>query len=420
MVIHRRAGKTVACVNDLIAKALYNKRERPRYAYIAPLRNQAKQIAWDYLKHYSKGLTSKISESELYVEFAHNGARISVYGADNPDAFRGLYFDGVVLDEYGLMNPMIYNQIILPTLSDRRGWIVFIGTPEGKNDFYKQYQKGLANPEEHFAYLLKASESGILSQQELTLQKREMADDDKFEREFECSFEAMVKGEYYSKIIVELEKERHITPLVEHNPDMSVEVASDLGYTDSSAYWFWQNTPDGPGIIDYEEHHSEPLAFYFDLLKGKGYNYERIWLPHDARAKSLQTGRSTVEQYLHAGFPVDIVPKLAIQHGIDAARKILPLCWFNPICAPGLEALRAYRRKYDEKRKILSDMPLHDWSSHAADAFRGLAIICKERMLPTPEEPLLPTEIQAEPVCLEDLFEEYESRQRRRKRGFSS
>src|SRR5271155_3613208 len=111
MVIHRRAGKTVACVNDLIAKAAYNKRERPRYAYIAPLRNQAKGIAWDYLKHYSQGLTSKISESELYVEFKHNGARISVYGADNPDSFRGLYFDGVVFDEYGQMNPIIYTQI---------------------------------------------------------------------------------------------------------------------------------------------------------------------------------------------------------------------------------------------------------------------------------------------------------------------
>jgi phage terminase large subunit len=415
MVIHRRAGKTVACVNDLIAKAAYNKRERPRYAYIAPLRNQAKGIAWDYLKHYSQGLTSKISESELYVEFKHNGARISVYGADNPDSFRGLYFDGVVFDEYGQMNPIIYTQIILPTIADRKGWIVFIGTPEGKNHFYSQYMSGLANPDRWYTYLLRASESGILSAEELAVQKMEMNDDDKYEREYECSFEAMVKGEYYSKLITELERLRHITDFVEHDPDCTVEVASDLGYTDSSAYWFWQTKPDGIAVIDYEEHHSEPLAFYFDLLKDKGYRYEKIWLPHDARAKSLQTGRSTVEQYLHAGFPVDIVPNLSLQHGIDAARQILPLCWFNPRCLPGIEALRAYRRKYDEKRKVLSELPIHDWSSHGADGFRYLSLIAKERILPSLSEPPPQTAITNEPMCLEDLFTEYESRKRRRR-----
>jgi phage terminase large subunit len=415
MVVHRRAGKTVACVNDLIAKATYSKRERPRYAYIAPLRNQAKQIAWDYLKHYSRGLTSKISESDLYVEFKHNGARITVYGADNPDAFRGLYFDGVVLDEYGLMNPMVYTQIILPTLSDRKGWIVFIGTPEGKNHFYQQYQRAVSYPERWYSMLLRASESGILSNEELQLQREEMADEDKYQREFECNFEAMVKGEYYSKILTQLEATGHVISFVEHDPDFPVEVATDLGYTDSSAYWFWQTKPDGVAIIDYEEHHSEPLSFYFDLLRGKGYRYEKIWLPHDAKAKSLQTGRSTVEQFLDAGFPCDVIPKLAVQHGIDAARKILPLCWFNPRCDVGIESLRAYRRKYDEKKKILSDAPQHDWSSHGADAFRGLSLVCKERILPKTEEPEPEKELHEEPICLEELFEEYENRTKRRR-----
>lgn len=418
MVAHRRAGKTVACINDIIAKAAYSRKERSRYGYIGPLRNQAKQIAWDYLKHYSQGLTSKVSESELYVELRHNGARISVYGADNPDSFRGLYFDGVVLDEYGQMNPIIYTQIILPTLSDRKGWIVFIGTPEGKNHFYKQYQTACANPSTWFSYMLRASESGILSNEELAIQKREMQDDDKYEREFQCSFEAMVKGEYYSKIIVELENARppHITTLVDWDPDFPVEAASDLGYTDSSAYWFWQVKPDGIAIIDYEEYDSQPLAFYFDLLKGKDYRYEKIWLPHDARAKSLQTGRSTVEQFLHAGFPVDIVPSLSVQHGIDAVRKILPYCWFNPRCSPGIEALRAYRRKWDEKRKILSDQPIHDWASHGADGFRYLCLVTKERIIPPPEEPTPAREILPEPMYLEELFQELEDRMKRRRK----
>lgn len=415
MVAHRRAGKTVACVNDLIAKAMYSRKQRPRYAYIGPLRNQAKQIAWDYLKYYSQGLCSKVSESELYVELKHNGARISVYGADNPDSFRGLYFDGVILDEYGLMNPIIYTQIILPTLADRKGWIVFIGTPEGKNHFYQQYQTACGAPDRWFSYMLRASESGILSPEELLLQKLEMQDDDKYEREFECSFEAMVKGEYYSKLITNLEKNHQITDLVDWDPEFPVEVVSDLGYTDSSAYWFFQARPDGCAIIDYEEHDSQPLSFYFQLLKDKRYRYDKIWLPHDARAKSLQTGRSTLEQYLHAGFPVDITPSLSVQHGIDAVRYMLPKCWFNPRCMVGIEALRAYRRKWDEKRKVLSDMPLHDWSSHGSDAFRYLCLIAKERIMPTVDEPPPPKEIIPEPMILEELFTDYEERRRRRR-----
>lgn len=416
MVAHRRAGKTVACVNDLIHKAAYSKKERPRYAYIGPLRNQAKQIAWDYLKHYSQGLTSKISESELYVELKHNGARISVYGADNPDAFRGLYFDGVILDEYGMMNPIVYTQIILPTLSDRKGWIVFIGTPEGKNHFYQQYMRACAHPDTWFSYMLRASESGILSKEELEVQRVEMADDDKYEREFECSFEAMVKGEYYSKFITELERQHHIMEIVEYDPELEVEVVADLGYTDSFALWYWQTKLDGIAVIDYDEFDSQPLAFYFDLLRSKDFVYSKIWLPHDARAKSLQTGRTTVEQFLSAGFPVDIVPHVALQHGIDAVRQILPLCYFNPRCMAGIEALRAYRRKWDEKKKILSDVPIHDWASHGSDAFRYLALVAKERIIPVRDEaPPSPISPVSEPICLEELFQEYEKRTKRRR-----
>jgi phage terminase large subunit len=315
------------------------------------------------------------------------------------------------------MNPIIYTQIILPTIADRKGWIVFIGTPEGKNHFYTQFKTAQSMPDEHYSFLLKASESGILSAEELIIQKREMQDDDKYEREYECSFEAMVKGEYYSKLIVELENARppHISDFVEWDPEFPVEVVGDIGFTDSSAYWFWQTKPDGIAIIDYEEHHSEPLAFYFDLLKDKGFEYQKVWLPHDALAKSLQTGRSTVEQFLSKGFPIDVVPNLAVQHGIDAARQILPKCYFNPRCSPGIEALRAYRRKWDEKKKVLSNAPVHDWSSHGADAFRYLSLVTRERILPKVVEPPPLTDLQPEPICLEDLFQEYESRQKRRK-----
>lgn len=412
LVAHRRAGKTVACVNELVARAIYSKKKRPRYAYIGPLLKQAKKIAWEYLKEYTAGLESKKpSESELTVRLRHNEAEICIYGADNPDAFRGQYFDGVVLDEYGDMSPSVWSKVLLPTLADRCGWAVFIGTFKGRNHFYKIWRQaqgfdlpeGLA-PEEFtkdwYHFTLKASESKILPESELGLQKMQM-DEEEYQQEYECNPNAVVKGTYFSKIIANLEVKGQIYANVDYEPDQPVEVAADLGFTDSSAYWFFQKRPGGLAIIDYMEAHSKPLQYYFDELLGKGYRYSTIWLPHDARAKSLQTGRSTIEQFLSMGFPVRIAPHMGIQDGIEACRFILPLCHFNVRTEYGVEALRAYKRSWDEDRKVFSDVPYHDWSSHGADAFRYLALVAKEIRIDSEERKkvVIPTpKIQLEPL----------------------
>jgi len=136
LVVHRRGGKTVACINELITRATYTTKKDARYAYIAPFYRQAKDVAWQYLKSFGEGVITKIRESELRVEL-FNGAWITLYGADNPDALRGLYLDGVVLDEYGDCRPSLWGTVILPTLIDRKGWAIFIGTPKGKNHFYE-------------------------------------------------------------------------------------------------------------------------------------------------------------------------------------------------------------------------------------------------------------------------------------------
>lgn len=403
MVAHRRAGKTVACVNEAVTRALYSKKHRPRYAYIGPLLKQAKKIAWEYLKEYTAGMQGKKpSESELTVKLVHNNAEISIYGADNPDAFRGQYFDGVILDEYGDMAPSVWSKVLLPTLADRQGWAVFIGTPKGKNHFYKIFRRsqGLDLPENAHEYLtkmswynfiLRASESGILPPDELMLQRSEMTEDE-YQQEYECSFDAAVLGTYYAQIINLIESREQINESVEHDPEFPVYCAFDLGFTDSTAVWFWQERLDGLAIIDYEEGASKALSYYFDILRNKGYRYGKIWLPHDARAKSLQTGRSTVEQFLAQSFPtfdtgqsrlIDIVPNLSLQHGIDAARLILPSCYFNTTKTYiGVECLRAYRRRWDEEARVFSDAPMHDWTSHGADAFRYLALVGRERIVP--------------------------------------
>jgi len=400
-VAHRRAGKTVACVNDLIARAVYSKKKNPRYAYIAPYYRQAKDVAWGYLKEYADPIASKVREAALRVEIGLNNSWITLYGADNPDAMRGLYFDGVIIDEIADCRPNLWAEIILPTLADRKGWAFFIGTPKGKNHFYDFYQQSLQD-DNWFSMMLKASETGILDEDELAAMRLQMTED-QFAQEFECSFEAAVLGTYYASTLSKIESDGQITR-VPHDPEFPVQVSSDLGYTDSSSYWFWQDKPDGIAIIDYEEAHSQPLSYYFNMLNTKPYKYDTIWLPHDARAKSLQTGRSTVEQFLSEEFPVRVAPKLGIQHGIDAARLVLPYCWFDKeFTRDGYEALRAYRRAYDEKRKSFGTKPMHDWASHGSDAFRIMALVCKDRIIKAPkksEDKIF----RPKGFCLEDLY----------------
>ena len=141
MVCHRRAGKTVACVNDLILRALYTTKKNARFAYVAPFRQQAKEIAWQYLKDGTDEIRSgKARESELRVKLP-NEAWVTLYGADNPDALRGLYFDGLILDEFGDMKPSLLGEVILPTLTDRNGWLAIIGTSKGRNQFFTSARK---------------------------------------------------------------------------------------------------------------------------------------------------------------------------------------------------------------------------------------------------------------------------------------
>lgn len=412
LVCHRRAGKTVACVNDLVARGLYSTKKNPRYAYIAPFYRQAKDVAWIYLKEATQGFASKVREADLRVELP-NGAWITLYGADNPDALRGLYFDGVILDEFGDCRPSLWAEVVLPTLMDRRGWAVFIGTPKGKNHFYHIDRLARKEPETWFHLELKASASGLLDPEDLGVMRSQMTVD-QYEQEMECSFEAAVGGTYYATLLNELEAEGHIgTYPVQHG--LPVYAACDLGYTDSTAFWFWQRRPDGIALIDYHEAHSKALPYYFEMLRSKGYTYETIWVPHDAKAKSLQTGKSTIEQFLEEDFPVRVAPRLSVQHGIDASRLVMRKCYFDrDRCYDGIEALRAYRRGYNEVTKAFTKAPAHDWSSHGSDAFRYFALSVELELRATEQtakvltSPTKPAEYR-----LEELFRERESGQAR-------
>jgi hypothetical protein len=186
----------------------------------------------------------------------------------------------------------------------------------------------------------------------------------------------------------------------------------DIGRTDSAAAWFWQPRPQGLAVIDYEEEVGTGPKEWFQIFRAKNFEYEKIWMPHDARARTFASERSAIEQFLDAGWPVDIVPRLSKQHGIDAGRLVLPMSWFNPRCQPGIEALRAYRRTFNEKTKQFSDDPAHDWSSNGSDAWRYLSLIAKPVIIPVQEAPPPPRRLVSEPICLDELWAEREERLR--------
>lgn len=374
VVIHRRGGKTVGAVMDMLDHAIRATNERPRYAYIAPYYKQAKAVAWDYLKAFALKIPgAQANESELRVDLP-NGARIQLYGADNYDALRGIYLDGVVLDEFGDMDPRAWAEVIRPALSDRQGWATFIGTPKGQNTFYELYQHA-KEAEGWSARMLKASESGLVAEDELR-DARAVMTEDQYAQEFECSFEAAIPGAYYAKLIAEAEEDGRISN-VPFDPAVPVYTAWDLGIGDSTAIWFAQVLGREVRLIDYYEASGVGLDHYVARLKeGRRarYTYAEHWLPHDADHKELSTGRSRIETLRNLGMEARVLPVARVEDGINAVRLLLPRVWIDKErCAEGIKALKHYRSEWDEKRKVLRPRPLHDWSSHGADAMRYFA-----------------------------------------------
>jgi phage terminase large subunit len=383
IVAHRRFGKTVGCINDLIRRAVTDGKQDGRYGYLAPYYAQAKDVAWSYLKYYSKpAWAAEPNESELRVDLI-NGARIRLYGADNADRMRGLYFDGVVIDEPAMMRASVWGEVIRPTLSDRKGWATFIGTPAGHNHFHDIREIARKNPDWFYAEF-KASNTGLLDAEELAAARADMTPE-QFEQEFECSFEAAIMGAYFGKDVGQAEDEGRVCD-VAYQPDIPVQTAWDLGIGDSTAIWFWQAIGDEIHVIDHYENSGFGLEHYAYVLGERYRGYGEDFVPHDAKARELGTGRTRVETLLSLRRRPRVVPSHTVEDGINAARVLFPKIWFDKTkCAKGLEALRQYRAEYDDDKRVFRNRPLHDWTSHSADAFRYMAMGYREIRPPKPE-----------------------------------
>lgn len=374
VVCHRRFGKTVLSLNHAIKRVLTCERERPRVAYLAPTYKQAKLISWDYAKHFAEAIPGVLfNEAELRIDFP-NGGRVQLLGAENADSLRGIYLDFVVLDEYALMSPRAWSEIIRPALADRLGGALFIGTPLGDNSFREIYDYASSGQDQTwFATLRRASETNLIPASELKLAAATMSAE-QYAQEFECSWSAAVPGAYYGRLMDEAERDGRISA-VPYDSHAKTYTAWDLGIGDATSIWVMQQVGKEHHAIAYYEADGQPLAHYVAWLKDRGYPYEAHLLPHDAAARELQTGKSRVEALLGLGIRATIIPQHRVEDGIEETRRLIPMTWFDAKeCKQGINALRNYRSEYDDKRRTLRRTPLHDWASHGSDAFRQYAM----------------------------------------------
>jgi len=361
----------------------------------------AKRIAWEYLKIYASPLLEAVHESELRVTLK-NQAKLYLLGAEKADSLRGMYLDGAIIDEAAQTRPSAVSQVILPSLSDRGGWLVYAGTPRGKNHFYDTFKRAQAS-QEWYTLLLKASESHILPRTELDLIKSQMDASD-YEQEYECSFEAALKGAIYGMEMERAEQEGRVI-YRDLDPALPLDVVTDLGYADDTVLVFFQKAPGGVFVHEVYSNNEQDWDHYLDEMDLR--EVRDVYLPHDARAKNLQTGRSIVEQTIRRGYRPRIVPDHKLRDGIASVRKLLPFVYWNlPLCSGAIEAMKSYRREWDENLACYRDRPVHDWSSHIADAIRYLAVIFTN-LQPAPSQLILPSQYAAPAsynFTLEDLF----------------
>jgi phage terminase large subunit len=388
-VCHRRFGKTLLCLCLLIKHSHMCPHPAPRYAYLAPLFRQAKQISWDYLRRFAAQIPGAVpNEAELRLDLPWNNARIQLLGADNPDSLRGMYLDGCILDEYAQMQPRAWTQVIRPALSDRLGWAIKVGTPYGKNHFYFDWREAVRAQAEgdtdYHAALYRASETGVIPQAELDSARQTMrasfgdlAGDADYEQEYECQWEAAIPGAYYAEELRLVDVQRRITHCP-YDPTYPVYTAWDLGVNDATAIWFFQCIGRQICLLSYYEASGYGAPHYAEYLASQPYqgHYRGHLLPHDGGHHEWGTGerREVTLQRLVQG-EVYVQQRPGLDTSINSVRVLFPRLVFDQDgCERGIEALRNYHHRWDTQRKVFLSMPEHNWACHGADALRTLAV----------------------------------------------
>lgn len=404
-VYHRRAGKDEVFMHFSCVAA---HQRRGNYWHMLPEYAQARKAVWDAVNPHTgrrriddvfpHELRESTRENEMLIKLKC-GAVWQLVGSDNFNSLMGSPPVGVTFSEYALSNPSAWGYI-RPILLENNGWAGFNTTPRGHNHAESLYKLAQREPG-WFAEKLTAHDTGVFTAEQLEQERRELVSDygeeygnALFRQEYECSFDAAILGAIWGDLIEKAETQGRICS-VPWEKDFPVFTAWDLGYDDDTAIWFYQVIGAEIRFIDFYSASGKDIAHYAAELRNRGYRYGTHSLPHDARPKLLVSGgRSILDQLIEQGVkPAYIVPQVGVQDGIQAARKMFPRCWFDEEkCAYGLNSLRQYQREYDEDRRMFKDKPRHDWTSHAADAFRMAAVTWQEQKViksePAPDDAL--------------------------------
>jgi len=428
LVLHRRAGKTTAIVNHHIRAGIDDAREERRllhlmpglsrrelddllrnrfYGHVLPTYKQAELVAWTRIAKYYAATIPGVgfNEAKLRITFPetrHGQAQFQLFGADNPDSLRGAPFSGISFDEYSQMDPGIFGEVISKSLADHLGWAVFAGTIKGKNHLYRTWEVSKDDPA-WFA-LWQDVDRSLETEEGATIKmiRQAMADDraliakglmtqDEYDQEWFLSPTAAIKGAWFGKEMAQATVDGRITR-VPYDPALPVDTDWDLGVDDQTVIWFSQSLKSREvRLIDYYAMNGEGLGHYVQVLRGDTpagmkdedyrhrarYVYGKHWAPHDIAVRELGTGKSRLETAAALGLKFEDpsnIPKLELADGINAARLLIGRCWFDEQrCAHGIEALRNYQKTWNERLQQFTGVPVHNWASHGADAFRGLA-----------------------------------------------
>jgi hypothetical protein len=350
-----------------------------------PQAKQARKVIWDGIDRAGRRIIDQAFPKELRVSTNETEMKIGlkcgsiwqVVGSDNYNSLIGSNPVGVVFSEYSVAKPSSWDYI-RPILAENGGWALFIYTARGRNHGWHLYRIAREHPG-WFSELLTVDDTGVLTPQDIEEERRSGMIEEMIEQEYYCSFEGVLIGSYYGKLISQAEKEGRITE-VNYEPQSPVHTAWDLGFSDDTVIWFYQVVTGEVRLIDYYSSYGQDIAHYARLVHGKPYRYGNHWVPHDAVPKTLAAnGRSIIQQLWSEGIKARVAPHLDVQDGIQAVRQMLPRCWFDKErCKDGIEALRLYQREWDENRKCFKEKPLHDHTSHTADAARYLALVWRE------------------------------------------
>lgn len=408
LVWHRRAGKDEI---ELHKHAVAAHERIGTYWHMLPEYSQARKAIWNAVNPHSgkrrideafpPEIRASTNDQEMFIRFK-SGSTWQVVGSDNYSSLVGTPPVGLTFSEWARANPAAW-AYLSPILVENGGWASFISTPFGRNHLKSMLDMARANPNEWFSEVLTVADTGAMSVEAVESQRREYHSlygmdqgDALIEQEYYCSFDAAILGAYFGKELALAAKQGRVC-VVPVDPNAPVHTAWDLGVGDQMSIWFWQAIGPEIRIVGYYASSGYAISHYAEQIKIRaaagGYERGIDYVPHDAKQRSMTSSgedgkaKQRIEVMVECGLKPQLVPIHRLQDGISAVRQVMPRCYFDEaLTADGLEALRQYRAEWDDKKKIFTDAPLHNWASHPADAFRTMAMAYIV-MVPTASKP---------------------------------